>query len=251
MPRIISVISGKGGVGKTTLVSNMGVALAQEGLDVVLMDANITGPNLGLHFGLIYYEKSLHNVMNGEMPLEDAVYKHPSGVKIVPASLSSDYLDTEPGNIRHLIDEAFYDKDIVLIDSATGLDRETINAIDMSDEVVIITHPELPTMSDALRSRNLLERKGKKILGVVLNRIKRRDEIKSQNVSSFLDLPLIGLIHEDHKVRRSIEHKNPVVLRYPHSRADVEFRKTAYKLLGRDVDLNPSFFDRMLHLVRL
>jgi len=82
MTRIIGVVSGKGGVGKTTLVSNLGASLAKEGYNVAIVDANLTGANLGLHYGLISYPISVHDVMKKNASLSDAVYKHPSGVDI-------------------------------------------------------------------------------------------------------------------------------------------------------------------------
>ncbi len=135
MTRIIGVVSGKGGVGKTTLVSNLGVALAHEGLNVALLDSNITGPNLGLHFGMMACPHGVQNVMKDEIPLTKAMYKHPSGVDIIPARLSIDYLDVDPVNLKELLNELLY-KDYILIDAATGLDRETLVAIDMCDEAI-------------------------------------------------------------------------------------------------------------------
>ncbi|HEX54920.1 MAG: septum site-determining protein MinD [Candidatus Altiarchaeales archaeon] len=233
MTRIIGVVSGKGGVGKTTLVSNLGVALAQQGAKVAVIDANLTGANLGLHFGLISYPISVHDVMRGNNTLADAIYKHPSGVDIIPASLSIDDLDVTPANIKEAILEHLGDRDFVLIDCATGLDRETLNAIEMCDEVILVTHPELPTISDALRTKTVAKRFEKNIVGVVLNRVTKEDEMKKENVSAFFDLPVIGTIPEDISVRRSIENKNPIVLEKPTHRVSQEMRRIANYLLGK------------------
>ena len=122
MARIIGIISWKGGVGKTTLTSNLGVSFAKEGYSVAVVDANLSGANLGLHFGLISYPTSIHDVMKGSAHVKDVIYKHPSGVDIIPASLSfEDVLDTEPRNIRESIESHLGEKDFVLIDAATGL----------------------------------------------------------------------------------------------------------------------------------
>ncbi len=233
MSRVISVLSGKGGVGKTTLVSNLGVALAQEGKNVAILDANLTGANLGLHFGLLSYPVSIHDVMNDDALLTDAMYKHPSGVDIIPASLSIEHIDAEPRNLRNSIDEFLGDKDFVLIDAATGLDRETLNAIDMSDEALIVTHPELPTISDALRTKTITEKKGKNVIGIVLNRVNRKDELNRDNVSSFFELPVIGAVPDNPVVRKSIEAKSPVVLSYPKHRVSQEIRRVSSHILGK------------------
>ena len=252
MVRVIGVLSGKGGVGKTTLVSNLGVSLAQEGKNVAIVDANLTGANLGLHFGLLSYPVSIHDVMSDEALITDAMYKHPSGVDIIPASLSIEHIDTEPKNLRSSIDEFLGDKDFVLIDAATGLDRETLNAIDMSDEVLIVTHPELPTISDALRTKTIAEKYGKDVIGIVLNRVNRKDDLNKDNVSSFFELPVIGAIPDDPVVRKSIEAKNPVVLSHPNHRVSQEIRRVSSHILGKKYvsKNNGGLMDRLLAMFK-
>jgi len=252
MARVIGVLSGKGGVGKTTLVSNLGVSLAQEGKNVAIVDANLTGANLGLHFGLLSYSVSIHDVMKDNALLTDAVYKHSSGVDIIPASLSIEHIDTKPRSLRDSIDEFFSEKDFVLIDAATGLDRETLAAIEMSDEILLVTHPELPTVSDALRTKTVAEKYGKGIIGIVLNRVTKKDELRKDNVSSFFELPIIGAIPEDPIVRKSIEAKKPVVLSHPNHRVSNEIRKVSDHILGKTYKpkKDRGFLDRLLAFFR-
>lgn len=247
MPRIIGVFSGKGGVGKTMLVSNLGISLVQEGYNVAVLDANLTGANLGLHLGLISYPVSIHDVMKRNISLTDAVYKHASGVDVIPASLSlDDTLDTEPVNIKQDIQDLLGDKDFILMDVATGLDRETLNAMEMCDEAIIVTHPELPTLSDALKTRNIADVYGKKSIGIVLNRIGKNDELKKDNISTFLELPVIGVIPEDYSVRRSIEVKNPIVLENPRHKISLEIRRISHYLTGKGFRVkSQGFFDRI------
>lgn len=247
MTRIIGVLSGKGGVGKTTLVSNLGVALAQEGADVAVVDANLTGANLGLHYGLISYPLSIHDVMKDKAELDEAVYKHPSGVDIVPASLSIEDIVTEPKDLRMAIDEHLGEKDYVLMDCATGLDRETLTALEMCDEALLVAHPELPTISDALRTKTVAQEYGKKILGVVLNRVHRDDELRTENISSFFDLPVIATIPEDTNIRKAIENKNPVIIEKPKHKVSREIRKVSDHLIGKvDARREPNFMDKIM-----
>jgi septum site-determining protein MinD len=251
MTRIIGVVSGKGGVGKTTLVSNLGVALAQEGKKVAVVDANLSGANLGLHFGLISYPTSVHDVMRGNTEVGDAIYKHPSGVDIMPASLSIEDLDVEPRNIKQGIEDSLSDKDFVLVDCATGLDRETMTALGMCDEVLLVTHPELPTISDALRTKTIAKKHDKNIIGIVLNRVNRSDELKKENISAFFDLPVIGVIPEDHNVRKSIEAKNPIILENPGHRISHEIRGVANYIIGREYKYKQSLLGKVRSFFRL
>jgi len=123
--------------------------------------------------------------MKGEVSIKDVTYKHKSGVDIIPSSLSfEDVLNTTPKNIRKELNEL--GKDIILVDVATGLDRETLNAIEMCDDLLLVTHPELPTISDALRTKSVAAKYNKNVLGVVLNRVTKGDELKKKKFRSFL-----------------------------------------------------------------
>lgn len=88
MGKLIVVSSGKGGVGKTTTCVNLASALVHKGLDVVLVDGNLTTPNVGLHLGLTKFPITYNDVLKGNANIEDAIYVHPLGFKILPGSLS-------------------------------------------------------------------------------------------------------------------------------------------------------------------
>src|SRR3989338_8055195 len=88
MTRVITITSGKGGVGKTTSAINIGAALNYLGKDVIVVDANLTTPNIGLHLGAPIVPVSLNHVLSGKAKISDALYEHESGLKIIPSSLS-------------------------------------------------------------------------------------------------------------------------------------------------------------------
>ena len=88
MAKIYTIISGKGGVGKTTSAVNLGISLSQLGEDVIIVDGNLTTPNIGIHLGAPIVPITLNHVLNNQASLEDAIYEHESGTKIIPASLS-------------------------------------------------------------------------------------------------------------------------------------------------------------------
>jgi septum site-determining protein MinD len=88
MTRFISIISGKGGVAKTTTSINLGAALSYFGKDVIVVDANLTTPNIGVHLGVPVVPVHLHHALQGKHNIRDAVYMHPGGTKFVPASIA-------------------------------------------------------------------------------------------------------------------------------------------------------------------
>ena len=88
MAKLITITSGKGGVGKTTTAINLGAALNAFGKEVIVLDANLTTPNIGLHLGAPIVPISLNHVLLGKAKIVDALYEHESGMKIIPSSLS-------------------------------------------------------------------------------------------------------------------------------------------------------------------
>jgi septum site-determining protein MinD len=234
MTRIISVVSGKGGVGKTTLVSNLGASLVKRGKNVIILDGNVTTPNLSLHLGIPFYPITLHDVLNKKAPIESAIYHHESGLKIIPASLSFDAvkdinMERFQAILLHLLGKA----DIVIVDAAAGLGREALAAINVADDLIVVTNPELPAVTDALKTIKIAEEKGTRILGVVVNRIRGlKHELSLGEIKSILEVPIIGAVPEDMAVPKSIAKRIPVVHHKPKSRASLEFQRVAARIVG-------------------
>jgi septum site-determining protein MinD len=236
MTRIITVASGKGGVGKTTLVSNLASALASFKKSVIAVDGNLTTPNLGIHLGIPLYPITLQDVLNGKARLNDALYYHPAGFTVLPADLSLRKL--RMANSHELVN-IFYKLvggcDFILVDSAAGLGKEAIAAVKAADEVITITNPELPALTDALKLGNIARRHGTHNLGVVVNRVRgKKHEFSLSAVSDFLEMPILGKIPEDAEVSKSIAKKQPVVVYNPKSAASQHIMSIAAKLIGEE-----------------
>jgi septum site-determining protein MinD len=234
MARIIGVVSGKGGVGKTTLVSNLGAALVKRGKNVIIIDGNVTTPNLSLHLGIPFYPVTLHDVLKKNIPIEAALYHHESGIKVIPASLSADAIkDISLERLQNALLSLLGKSDIIIIDAAAGLGKEALTTINVSDELIVITNPEIPAVTDALKTIKVAEDNGTRVLGVVVNRIKGlKHELSLSEIKSMLEVPIIAAVPEDLAVPRSIAKKMPVVHHKPHSRASLEFQRLASSLIG-------------------
>ncbi|MEM7814552.1 MAG: cell division ATPase MinD [Candidatus Aenigmatarchaeota archaeon] len=243
MTRTIAIISGKGGVGKTTLTSNLASALCLQGEDVVAVDANLTTPNLGLHLGMHFAPITLHDVLKGESKLRDAIYPHPFGFKVVPASMSVDDLTgIDPSRLYEVVLNLTGKTNFILLDSAAGLGREATSALQATEEVLIITNPNLPSVADALKTIRLAERLDKKIIGVVANRVRKKEyELTKAEIEEMTGYPVLVQIPEDNNVTKAIFAKMPVVNYSPHSPAAIEFKRLACLLTGRPFLEKPRF----------
>src|SRR3989344_8765778 len=131
MAMLITIISGKGGVGKTTTAINLGAAIQSFGKEVIVLDANLTTPNVGLHLGAPIVPISLNHVLLGKASISDAIYEHESGTKIVPSSLSVKELGRlNHGKLKEVGKKLRKMADYIIYDSASGLGPEAVSALE-------------------------------------------------------------------------------------------------------------------------
>jgi septum site-determining protein MinD len=230
--KVIAVLSGKGGVGKTTTVSNLSAALTTEFRRYVIgIDGNVTTPNLGLHLGIFSFPYTLNDVLDGTVSLRDAIHVCSNGVRIIPAQLSFESTDVDLTKMRDALNEI--DADLVLIDSCPGLGNEIVPTLKITDEAIVVTNPEIPAITDALRAIEIAAKYSVPTRGVVLNRVRKdKYELSVSEVESVFDAPVISVIPEDPSVRKGIFQGNPVVTTKPYSAAAIEFKKLAGYLIG-------------------
>ncbi len=243
---VIGITSGKGGVGKTTVVSNLATALSSVfKRDVIVLDCNVASSHIRLHFGMYEdFRKTLLDVIKGKAELSEAIYQNPFlGVKIVPspAGLTSNV------NLEKLKDlvwkRARSEYDFVIIDGPPGFGREITDIMKASDKVLVVTTPTIPAISDAIKIVGLA-RKMKKRVYVVLNRVKKEKyELKPEIVEKTLESKIAMIIPEDKMVPESIAAGVPVVIYKPGSKASIALKKLAAFLIGKEY--KPSITDRI------
>jgi len=233
MTRVISVVSGKGGVGKTTMTSNIGTALSKQGEDVVIIDGNFSGANIAQHFGMGFQDVSLNDVMNGDAYITQALAKHPEGVSILPASILE--FDADSENLKHSLIDFLGDKDYVLIDAAAGVGNEVEAAVEASDEVLLVSKPELPALTNALGAKKLAEELEREVIGLVLNEVRgERSEVKNEDVKDLVQEEVIGEVPDHKHVREAIALRKPVVAHRPKSRVSHAIHDVAHKVKGEE-----------------
>lgn len=240
--KVITVASGKGGVGKTTTTANLGVALARTGKRVVVIDADIGLRNLDVVMGLenrIVYD--LVDAIEGRCKLRQAMIKHKKfpDLFLIPAAQTRDKNSVSPSDMIAICDELRPNHDYVLIDCPAGIERGYRNAIAPADEVFIVVNPEVSSVRDADRVIGLLESEQKAPGKLIINRIRmemvRKGEMLSpEDVTEILALTIIGMVPEDATVVTASNNGIPVTLN-ENSRAGVAFRNIARRMMGEDV----------------
>src|SRR5512140_7477 len=172
--QVITVSSGKGGVGKTTTVANIAVALAGMGAKVVCLDGDIGLRNLDVIMGLenrIVYD--IVDVIEGRCKLRQAMIrdKHLPELYLIPAAQTRDKTAVSPSDMVRLCNDLRPEVDFVLIDSPAGIERGFRNAIAPADKVLVVTNPEVSAVRDADRVVGILEAEEKRSTALIINRL--------------------------------------------------------------------------------
>jgi septum site-determining protein MinD len=238
MSKIIVITSGKGGVGKTTTAINLGAAMNYFGKDVLIIDGNLSTPNVGIHLNSPEVPINLNHILQKKAEPYEAIYEHESGLKIMPSSLSIKELrKTRPEKMKDFTKDFRKLSEYIIIDSAAGLSLEATSAIEIADEVIIVTNPEMPAITDALKTLKLAQEMKIPVRGIIMTRV-RKDKLEMQPdvVKDMLESPILGMIPEHMDLKRALNKKDALVHVYPKSEAARAYKEIAARLIEIEYD---------------
>ena len=261
--QVLTITSGKGGVGKTTVTANLASALAMLGKRVTAIDADIGLRNLDVIMGLenrIVYD--LVDVVEGRCRLRQAMIKdkRQPELYLIPAAQTRDKNAVSPSDMVLICDQLREEMDYIIIDSPAGIERGFRNAVAPADKVLIVTNPEVSAVRDADRIIGLIEAEEKGPGRLILNRVKpamvsRGDMLSVDDVLDILAVELLGVIPEDERILVASNQGLPLVMHGVNGASAGEaFRNIARRLDGEDVpflDLAPrqTFMTRLRALM--
>ncbi|MBI2632570.1 MinD/ParA family protein [Candidatus Pacearchaeota archaeon] len=212
MGKVIGIVSIKGGVGKTTIAASLAADLVNNcGKKILLIDANYSAPNLGLHMDILLPEKTIHDVLEGRARMKTAAYNR-YGVDVVAGSyvyekkINTLKLKNRINNIRN-------DYDFIIIDSSPSLNEEVLSAMLASDNLFIVSTPDYPTLSCSMKAAKLAKQRGLRINGIMLNKIKDpKHEISIREIEETLAIPVVASFTENKIHGRALFTRVPVSL---------------------------------------
>ncbi len=262
MSRVIVITSGKGGVGKTTTTANLGMALAQRGRKVAVVDADFGLRNLDLLLGLenrIVY--TAVEVLAGECRLDQALIKdkRQPNLALLPAAQNRTKDAVTPEQMKQLVGSLTESFEYVLIDCPAGIEMGFQNAIASATEALIVTTPEISAVRDADRVVGLLEANDVRKQHLIVNRLKpamvqENLMMSVSDVQEILAIPLIGVIPDDERVIVSTNKGEPLVLSAKMSLAGIAYDNIARRLEGEKVpflDLTAAYDDLFSRIRRM
>jgi flagellar biosynthesis protein FlhG len=239
--RVIAVTGGKGGVGKTNISVNLGVAMAEMGRRVMLLDADLGLANIDVMLGL-HPEFDLSHVMRGERRLEEILVTGPHGMKVVPGASGVQKM-AELSTAQHVglinaFSELANDVDVLLIDTAAGISDQVVSFSRAAQEVVVVVCDEPASITDAYAIIKLLNREhGVSRFRVLANMVRTVQEGRDlynkmcRVTDRYLDamLSYMGSIPYDEQLRKAVKAQRPVVDGFPRSKAAQAFKNLAKK----------------------
>ncbi|NNJ94472.1 MAG: MinD/ParA family protein [Halobacteria archaeon] len=240
--RTIAVTGGKGGVGKTNVSVNLGVAAAEMGQKVMLLDADLGLANIDVVLGL-HPEYDLSHVMRGERTLDEILVEGPAGLQVVPgASGLQSLAELSPAEHTGLIrafSELAADTELLIVDTAAGISDTVLSFSRAAHEVVVVVCDEPASITDAYAIIKLLNRDyGHQRFRILANMVRSAQEGRElfnkmcRVTDRYLDVTLgfMGAIPFDESLRKAVRTQKPVVQAFPRSRAAQVFRSLAKKI---------------------
>jgi len=231
---VVGVLSGKGGVGKTTVTSNLASAMANVfNRKSIILDTNVSSSHIRLHFGEYdEIKKTLRDVIRDDSMLEKAVISNDmTGVDLVPSPQNLKSLDLN--KLRTLASTlAPSQYDFVIIDSSPGFGDDVSDGIKASNKIVIVTNPFIPDVTDALKIMEMVKKQKRDVI-VAVNRLRgKKHELDTEEIRQMLDAKDIIEIPEDDKVPESISKGVPLVVYKKGSKASMAIKRLAGLIIG-------------------
>lgn len=266
--RVITVTSGKGGVGKTNITINLAIALSELGLRVIILDADFGLANIDVLFGIIP-QYTLVDVINDKKNILEVLSDGPKNIKFISGGSGVEELvKMERPQLEKFVENiGLLDKiaDIILIDTGAGLSDNVMSFVMAADEVILVTTPEPTSITDAYALIKMVSNRNKeKLIRVIVNRAENVNEANdilaklSIVAEKFLTLRLnpLGFILQDEMVIKAVKLQQPFSLSFPKSQAAKYIREISGKLVEtkeektqNDIQGIKGFINRLVHFL--
>ncbi len=240
--RVIAITSGKGGVGKTNLSVNIGIALAERGQRVALLDADMGLANVDILLGM-YPKYNLSHVLSGDKTLDEIMLDGPAGLKVIPGASGiqkmAELSMIEQAAIVRAFSEIDQDLDVLIVDTAAGISASVVNFARACQEIIVVVCDEPTSLTDAYAFIKLLNRDyGLSHFHVITNMVQsfQQGQALFQKLTKvtnhYLEVTLLfeGAIPYDEYLRKSVQKQSPVVIAFPGCKASVAMRAIAEKI---------------------
>ena len=245
--KIITVTSGKGGVGKSNFVVNLAIVLQNKGKRVLIFDADLGMGNDDVLMGL-YPKHNIFDIVFTDLGIKDIIIEGTNGVSLIPAgSALSKAQDLEENDKKIFLEklDTLDEYDYILMDTGAGVNKDVLSFIAASEELILITTPEPTSLTDGYSLIKAIDHYQLKTNAkIIVNKAftkEEGDETYSRfdrAVSKFLKINIeyLGCILDDKKLVQSVRQQKPFVVLYPNCDASKDIENIAMKLMGQEIN---------------
>lgn len=231
----LCVASGKGGVGKSTIAANLGIALNRLGIKTLVLDGDLEGASIGLIMGVDSGVSSIHDYLSGRASASDIVVEH-EDVEVIVGRLKLDGLrNVELEKLKSIITDLTEKYEVVIVDSPAGLGRDTVTVISSCKAMLLVVNPDITSLSNALKTIIIAKNVGCSFIFTVVNRIGSTYDIPTEMITDMLKTKVVGEIQEDPSVKKALAYGKPSVLYDPKSPFTLATLDLAASLVGKEV----------------
>ncbi|MEE9594501.1 MAG: P-loop NTPase [Candidatus Hydrothermarchaeales archaeon] len=231
---ILTILSNRGGVGKSTVSGNLGIALSQHGKRTLVVEGDLGATSLHMVLGVTPSMDNFKDVLDGRAMVEDALiegaYKN---LNILPNKIKlKDLYDADLFKFVDIIFDVSKNYDYVIVDGPAGIGKNALVAMRMADELILVTNPNPQSISATLKLKKVAEALSVKIRGIVLNKVPPaigKGIIKQ--VERYFELPLLATIPLEDKAEDCFRRKRPILTEYPTNRVSKEIEKIANSII--------------------
>ncbi len=227
---VLSIVSLKGGVGKTTTAVNLGAALAREfGQKVILIDTNYGAPNLGIHLGIVEPPHNIQNVILDKTSLPEAILRHKQGFDLIAASLNP--IPVDPLLLKTKLEPLKKTYNFIILDTAPNMDDPSF--LSLADSVLVITTPDYPTLSCTMRAVKEAKQLNTPIIGLLLNKVHNKTfEITLEEIEEATTTPVLAVIPHNTLLLETLAQTTSAISTKPLSKVSIEYKHLAASLTG-------------------
>jgi len=230
---IIGVLSGKGGVGKTTISINLASLLTNHGTRTVVVDSDLYTPNISLSLGVVNAPHYSNDVFNSLTSLNQTICKHISGIEFIPSMLNAEVNLDSFNNLSKKILTLKQSNDLTFVDMPSGLGPHITSLVDSCDYCIIVTSPDLLGVTNAMKAINLVTSLNKQVLGVIVNKCEGVScELSNEEITSLTQTKILARIPYSKDFSKSLFMKTPFVCAFPSSEIFDIFKSVAFTILS-------------------
>lgn len=247
MGKIVGIISIKGGVGKTTTVANLAAVLAHDFQQKVLViDANFSAPNIAYHLGIEDVHFSIHDVLTDKIPASEAIVAHHEGFDVLPSAMKASSINVFDlkKKISHLKDKY----DVILLDSSPSLTDEIAATMVASDELYVVSSPDIPTLKCTVNAVKAAQKKKVPLKGIILNKVKHKSfEVSLEQLEQAAGIPVLAVLPDDDAVLEALSKTTTASVYKPRNDFSVEYKKLAGALINQEYQ-DPRIFSKLKNI---